>query len=62
LPGYTDPIFANIIGQPAPPGSGNNNGHPPVIVSPQKYDASKYRYLKITDNLSVEMQKEVTRH
>ena len=29
LPGYTDPIFANIIGQPAPPGSGNNNGHPP---------------------------------
>jgi hypothetical protein len=31
---------------------------PPVIVSPQKYDASKYGYLKITDNLSVEMQKD----
>jgi hypothetical protein len=31
----------------------------PEINSPQKYDASKYGYLKITDDLGVERQKEV---
>jgi hypothetical protein len=31
----------------------------PVIPSPQKYDASKYGYLKITDDLSAVKQKEV---
>jgi hypothetical protein len=35
---------------------------PIVIPSPQKYDASKYGYLKITDDLSVEKQKEVISH
>jgi hypothetical protein len=35
---------------------------PTVIPSPQKYDASKYGYLKITDDLSAEKQKEVINH
>lgn len=34
-------------------------GASPVVRSHQKYDASKYGYLKITDNLSAEKQKEV---
>jgi hypothetical protein len=32
---------------------------PTVVHSPQKYDASKYGYLKITDDLNAEKQKEV---